>query len=423
MRRFVVILCFALFANIIQNPAFGIEPLTPLNDCSTSQSRDFCLESIFAITGDGNGVKGVLNGITHKEVQTYAPESVLSATWQEYSFPGITFLGGISSMLPRIFYFPQGNQNCYYSPCIKEFHFLLTTLSPLGVPPTKVLPEVSQSCVGREYRPGSPWFPDFGIPVTFDVKMRIPKRIANVLGYSGLGRGVSNIVSSFDDSNTEYSIVNLTLVSSPFSGYGCSGPVQADKADLEYSQMNYWITGLSDVNMKSFGKCSSIKSISVASNAFWDSYPVWDPVSQSIIEHLSGPHFKSDGTINLVNYQAKITTQMAQCLWGVDLSKQSKAQFSITYNEDGRQEVQVLTANLVGDTYSLNVSGIHLSSPTIGIKLNSPSTSATPTPSASATIAPVVQPSKKVTITCIKGKVVKKVTAVNPKCPAGFKKK
>jgi hypothetical protein len=30
---------------------------------------------------------------------------------------------------------------------------------------------------------------------------------------------------------------------------------------------------------------------------------------------------------------------------------------------------------------------------------------------------------KKSTITCVKGKLTKKVTAVNPKCPAGYKKK
>jgi hypothetical protein len=30
---------------------------------------------------------------------------------------------------------------------------------------------------------------------------------------------------------------------------------------------------------------------------------------------------------------------------------------------------------------------------------------------------------KATTITCIKGKITKKVTAVNPKCPAGYKKK
>jgi hypothetical protein len=30
-------------------------------------------------------------------------------------------------------------------------------------------------------------------------------------------------------------------------------------------------------------------------------------------------------------------------------------------------------------------------------------------------------PAKKITITCVKGKTSKKVTAVQPKCPAGFK--
>ena len=34
--------------------------------------------------------------------------------------------------------------------------------------------------------------------------------------------------------------------------------------------------------------------------------------------------------------------------------------------------------------------------------------------------APVV---KATTITCVKGKTTKKVTAVNPKCPTGYKKK
>jgi membrane protein involved in colicin uptake len=31
--------------------------------------------------------------------------------------------------------------------------------------------------------------------------------------------------------------------------------------------------------------------------------------------------------------------------------------------------------------------------------------------------------SKKTTITCVKGKLTKKVTAIKPKCPAGYKKK
>ena len=30
---------------------------------------------------------------------------------------------------------------------------------------------------------------------------------------------------------------------------------------------------------------------------------------------------------------------------------------------------------------------------------------------------------KKTTITCVKGKLTKKVTGINPKCPSGYKKK
>lgn len=51
-----------------------------------------------------------------------------------------------------------------------------------------------------------------------------------------------------------------------------------------------------------------------------------------------------------------------------------------------------------------------------------PTPTVTPTPieTPSAKASPVA---KKVTITCVKGKSVKKVTAVAPKCPVGFKKK
>jgi hypothetical protein len=57
-----------------------------------------------------------------------------------------------------------------------------------------------------------------------------------------------------------------------------------------------------------------------------------------------------------------------------------------------------------------------------------PTPTPTPTPSASATPTPIplitVAPAKKkITITCVKGKQTKKVSAINPKCPAGFKRK
>jgi len=51
----------------------------------------------------------------------------------------------------------------------------------------------------------------------------------------------------------------------------------------------------------------------------------------------------------------------------------------------------------------------------------SPSPSEIPTPTPSPT--PTVTPIKKTTITCVKGKVVKKVTGVKPLCPKGYTKK
>jgi hypothetical protein len=51
--------------------------------------------------------------------------------------------------------------------------------------------------------------------------------------------------------------------------------------------------------------------------------------------------------------------------------------------------------------------------------INSPS----PTPTVIAPLPTQAAANKKITITCLKGKTVKKVTAVNPKCPKGYKKK
>jgi hypothetical protein len=83
----------------------------------------------------------------------------------------------------------------------------------------------------------------------------------------------------------------------------------------------------------------------------------------------------------------------------------------------------------------LSANGFNYSSPTVRVKLTqeapapaptptptpepTPTVTATPTPTPTVTTAPV----KKTTITCVKGKVVKKVTSVKPVCPKGYKKK
>ena len=66
-----------------------------------------------------------------------------------------------------------------------------------------------------------------------------------------------------------------------------------------------------------------------------------------------------------------------------------------------------------------------------------PIATATPTPSATATPTPTATPTqtpaaetpmliaapKKRTITCVKGKTTRKISAINPKCPSGFRRR
>lgn len=55
-------------------------------------------------------------------------------------------------------------------------------------------------------------------------------------------------------------------------------------------------------------------------------------------------------------------------------------------------------------------------------QVTTPTPTPTPTPSVTPTVAPTTKP-KAITITCVKGKTVKKVSGTNPNCPAGYKKR
>ena len=71
----------------------------------------------------------------------------------------------------------------------------------------------------------------------------------------------------------------------------------------------------------------------------------------------------------------------------------------------------------------LSANGFTYSAPTVRVKLTQEAEKpvVAPTPIATPAAKPAV--AKKTTITCVKGKTSKKVTAVKPVCPIGFKKK
>ena len=149
--------------------------------------------------------------------------------------------------------------------------------------------------------------------------------------------------------------------------------------------------------------------------------PTWLPDDSALTLQVSSTHLRADRTPNVGTFNVVMPIKLARCLWGVDLSKAASASISASYPELGISEVVTTSSRVVGNTFEVSAAGFHFSAPVIKMKVTQSANAQPVTPE------PVVKPAstaiKKSTITCVKGKTTKKVTAVAPKCPAGYKKK
>ena len=148
-------------------------------------------------------------------------------------------------------------------------------------------------------------------------------------------------------------------------------------------------------------------------------------VDGSLNYKVSGYHYLPDGSLNLGTYDLIMRKETARCLYGFS-SAPISASVSVT-SDSGTENVATTNFTEEGDWDHFSAYGFTFSNPKIQVKLAQKS-EPTPTSSPEPTSSPIPMPStnpivKKVTITCVKGKTVKKVTAVSPKCPAGYRKK
>ena len=126
--------------------------------------------------------------------------------------------------------------------------------------------------------------------------------------------------------------------------------------------------------------------------------------------HVSGLHFAPDGkTANEGTYDLVMRSDTARCLYGF-----TKAPISATVSvvsASGESKTAVTTVNETADGWlKLSAYGFTFSNPVVKVNI---------TQKAAAGAAA----GAKRTITCVKGKLTKKVSGTAPKCPAGYKKK
>ena len=191
----------------------------------------------------------------------------------------------------------------------------------------------------------------------------------------------------------------------------------------EFGKNSFWYMN----STKSLETCDTknISGFSTSDALLYTPYPpTINKSDNSLSYQIASTHLDSTGQVNKGQFDLVLLESVAQCLWGISPSSLSTAKLQVTY-ADGNPIVGTSTLKVHQGWVYIKIADFTFSSPTFRIKAietkqvePAPKVSTTPTPT--ATIKPV--PVQK-TITCVKGKTTKKIKAVAPKCPAGYKKK
>ena len=201
-------------------------------------------------------------------------------------------------------------------------------------------------------------------------------------------------------------------------------PFVEDKAT---ASLSFWsVRTLSSAEMEGSSNCyRDSKSVTgiVTTNATQYSAgpPKFDTTEGTLNYQVAAPHYSPDKSEFKGTYDLVIRSDVARCIYGF-----SKAPINATISITSADGVPQVATTIIGEKDGwvyLRAKNFGFSTPIIKAKLTQEAPVVvvpTPTPTPTASANPVI---KKVTITCIKGKTSKKVTAVKPKCPTGYKKK
>lgn len=196
---------------------------------------------------------------------------------------------------------------------------------------------------------------------------------------------------------------------------------KASKAPTIWRWETMGSDGTSDACYRNTSNLSGF--VSTNATQYLSGPPVFNKSEGSLDYKVAAPHYLQDGKEFLGSYNLIINAQVARCLYSFT-DAPIQATVSVT-SADGQARVATTSLTEKSGWLRLSANGFTFSNPVVKVKLSQekPVVFATPTPEVTPT--PVVKPAiqKKTSINCVKGKTSKKVTAVSPKCPTGYKKK
>lgn len=163
-------------------------------------------------------------------------------------------------------------------------------------------------------------------------------------------------------------------------------------------------------------QCQQSGSAILSTNVEMSRLPDWNKSESTLDMKTSSSHYHPDGvTVFKGLYFATISGTLAKCLWGIDPKiAAGQASISITGSSEAK-DVATITTGYSGGNLILSAANFEFSSPVIKVFMKKAQVDR-------VTVVPKVEMFKKSTVTCLKKTTIKKVTAIKPKCPTGFKK-
>jgi len=200
----------------------------------------------------------------------------------------------------------------------------------------------------------------------------------------------------------------------------CEG--ETGKATANTVQMLVIVVPSND-DANGFGIDGISGDMSVASNGGCKlSTPVWNAENKTMVWTVAAPHFAADGvTENIGFYKARIPAADAKLLWGLQNANDAATALEVTVTSDaGGTNVGQTNITVKNNVIYINVTGFKYSQPKLTVMMNKNYKPGAASAAPAKAAAPKKVAPKKV-ITCVKGKVTKKVTTAA--CPSGYKKK
>ena len=182
--------------------------------------------------------------------------------------------------------------------------------------------------------------------------------------------------------------------------------------DTATANVSKWtVRSLSESEMQSAGKCLTNNQqlnglVMTNATQYSSGPPTFNSAEGSLNYQVAAPHYTSGGNVFLGTYDLVMRSEVARCIYGF-----SKAPLNASISVIDDDGVTTTATKMVSERdgwIRIAAYGFGFSNPMIKVKLTQNGSK--------GSVA------KKITISCKKGKLSKRVTGIAPKCPVGYKK-